>query len=476
MGKKQIDKMMMLKDKFLEGGQANGHPKDKLEKIWADWEKFASYAFNKSHAACYSWVAYQTAYLKAHYPAEYMAAVLTSEQSDNKRVTELMEDCRKNGIEIMLPSVNESMANFAANHKGQIRFGLQGIVGMGEAAASAIIEEREQHGPYADIFDFLSRVNLRTVGRKNVEVLIKAGAFDGVGEMHRAQYFVPDSAAPDSPVFLDRLFRWAMRQQEAKDSSQMNLFDLSVDMRSEANPVPPQCAPWSTIEQCNKEKEVVGFYISAHPLDDFRYEMKHFAMSTSQLADLDKLAGQNVRFGGIITSARNGISKKGKPYGIMTIEDYDGSYELRLFDDQLQQFKAYFTSGLFVFCKGSVQQWTTVNPDGSVSKSSPRLKISDIFLLSSVLEKYAKCIKIQMPVEALSERFIDLFKRTAAKHKGSVPVRVILSLSFVSNGQPTMRSLEFSSSSAMVNPREFLLDMRSQMPDLQMSVAAKPMF
>ncbi|MBR1792066.1 MAG: DNA polymerase III subunit alpha, partial [Bacteroidales bacterium] len=469
MGKKQIDKMMELKGKFLEGGQANGHPQDKLEKIWADWEKFASYAFNKSHAACYSWVAYQTAYLKAHYTAEYMAAVLTSEQADNKRVTELMEDCRKNGIDVMLPSINESGSNFSANSKGQIRFGLQGIVGMGEAAASAIISEREANGPFTDIFDFLKRVNLRTVNRKNVEVLIKAGAFDGLGDMHRAQYFVPESAAESSQVFLDRLIRWAIRLQENKDSRQMSIFDISDEIKDEDHPQPPQCEPWSTIEQCKYEKEVVGFYLSAHPLDDFKYELHHFAMSTMQLSDLESLAGKPVRFGGIVSAVRTGYSSKnGAPYGIMTIEDYDGSYDLALYDDAYLKHQNYFVSGLFVFCRGTVKQWTQTNPDGTVKKSKPRIVISEIVMLNSVLEKYSKKVLASIALSKITPDFVSVLRRQCDASKGNVPVEFS-----IRDDRGEIPSLRMSNPNLKVNPRDFMMSLRHLEGVEDLSVVAK---
>ena len=250
MGKKQIDKMNELEQLFYEGGEKNGHPRDVLHKIWEDWKKFAAYAFNKSHATCYSWVAYQTAYLKANYPAEYMAAVLTSGQDDISRTTQIIEDCRKHGLDVLLPSVNESEKNFAVNSNGQIRFGLQAISGMGEAAAEVIIKEREENGPYLDIYDFLTRVDMHTVNRKNVEVLVKAGAFDGLGTMHRAQYFHREIDNENCPTYLEKLVRWAVRNQENADSSQMSIFDMSDEIKEEQHPDAPQCEPWSTIEQC----------------------------------------------------------------------------------------------------------------------------------------------------------------------------------------------------------------------------------
>jgi DNA polymerase-3 subunit alpha len=262
MGKKQIEKMNELEVLFYEGGEKNGHPREILSKIWEEWKKFASYAFNKSHAACYSWVAYQTAYLKAHYPAEYMAAVMTSAQTDIKRVTELMDDCRKHGIEVAAPNVNHSDMDFSVDKDGKIRFGLQAISGMGEAASSVIIGEREANGPYKDIFDFLKRVDMHSVNRKNIEVLIKAGAFDGVGTMHRAQYFYKENELETTPTYLDTLVRWAIRRQDNAMSNQMSIFDMSSELSEEEHPPVPSTAPWTSIVQCRHEKEVISTYLS----------------------------------------------------------------------------------------------------------------------------------------------------------------------------------------------------------------------
>ena len=274
MGKKQIEKMNELEVLFYQGGEKNGHPKDKLHKIWEDWKKFASYAFNKSHATCYSWVAYQTAYLKAHYPAEYMAAVMTSGQSDIKRTTELMDDCRRHGLEILPPSINESDMDFSVNSKGQIRFGLKAISGMGEAAADAIISEREKNGPYADIFDLLERADLRSLNRKNIEALVKAGALDGIGTMHRAQYFYREN--DNAPTYVEKLMRWALHNKQNADNAQMSIFDMNEEIKKDSRPAIPQCEEWSVVQRCREEFSVIGLYLSGHPLDDYRYEMTYF--------------------------------------------------------------------------------------------------------------------------------------------------------------------------------------------------------
>ena len=426
MGKKQIEKMNELELLFYEGGEKNGFPHDKLTKIWNDWKKFAEYAFNKSHATCYSWVAYQTAYLKAHYPAEYMAAVLTSSLSDITRVTQLMEDCRKNNIEILAPCVNESDINFSVNDKGQIRFGLSAIKGMGEAAAQVIIDEREKNGPYKDIFNFLDRINMKAVNRKNLEVLVKSGAFDQLEGMHRAQYMYKEIDSENVPSYLEKLVRWQARKQDAANASQMSIFDMSDEIKAEDHPPIPECEPWTSVEQCNYEKEVIGFYLSGHPLDDYKYEMKNFVtISVSQLADLESLvARRDVKFGGIVTAAMSGISQKtGRPYGSLTIEDYNGSYELRLFGDDAVKYKDFCVKGIFVFVHANVTQ-LTVRKDGIETKLSPRLKIIKMMLLSGVMDEYTKTINFHIDIEKLTDDFCTNLKKLVNQNRGKTKLTV----------------------------------------------------
>ena len=428
MGKKQIEKMNELEVKFYEGGEKNGHPREKLQKIWEDWKKFASYAFNKSHATCYSWVAYQTAYLKAHYPAEYMAAVLTSGQSDIKRTTELMDDCRKHGIEVLAPSVNESDMDFSVNKKGQIRFGLQAISGMGEAAAEAIISERERGGAYADIFDFLERVDFRSVNRKNVEVLVKAGAFDGVGDMHRAQYFFKENDGETTPTFIEKLMRWAARNRENKENAQMSIFDMSDEIRGEEHPPVPVCEPWTVVEQCREELGVVGFYLSGHPLDEDRFAMQYLVRNhCADLADLTPWVDRDVYFGGIVTDAKTGISmKNGDPYGIMTVEDYTGAYTLRLFKGDYMKFGSFFKKDLHVYIKAAVRQYSGYNKDGSFYQSKPMLKVYDMMLLADALEKGTKLVRFSIKLSDINEEFCNELIALAKKNKGKTPMEALI--------------------------------------------------
>ncbi len=461
MGKKQIEKMNELEVLFYKGGEANGHPKDKLHKIWEDWKKFASYAFNKSHATCYSWVAYQTAYLKAHYPAEYMAAVMTSGQSDIKRTTELMDDCRRHGLEILPPSINESDMDFSVNSKGQIRFGLQAISGMGEAAADAIISEREKHGPYTDIFDLLERVDIRSVNRKNIEVLVKAGAFDGIGPMHRAQYFHREGDLLTSPTFLEKLMRWALHNKQNADAAQMSIFDMSDEIKKDAHPDIPQCEEWSVVERCREEFSVIGLYLSGHPLDDYRFEMTHFTNTQcAELADPTPLIGKELRFGGIVTDAKSGISpKNGDPYGILTVEDYSGAYNLRLFKGEYLKFKSFFEKDQFIFIQGAFRQFSRQLEDGTMYQSKPTLKISSITLLSEVLEHKTKLIRFTINLADISDPFCRELQGLAKKYKGKTPMEATV-IDPSSGLRLTMKTRDL-----LVNPRE-MLQVLSQMPNL----------
>ena len=466
MGKKQIDKMNELEVLFYKGGEANGHPKDKLKKIWEDWKKFASYAFNKSHATCYSWVAYQTAYLKAHYPAEYMAAVMTSGQKDIKRVTELMDDCRKHGIEILPPSVNESERDFSVNSKGQIRFGLQAISGMGEAAAESIISEREEHGPYKNIFDFLERIDIRTVNRNNLEVMVKAGAFDGVGEMHRAQYFHTESDREGSPTFIERLMKWATRQRQNSDSCQMSIFDMAEEIKQEEYPLVPQCEPWSVIEKCQNEYQVIGFYLTAHPLDNYRFEMDHFVNATcAQMKDLSALVGKTLTFAGIVSDVKTGLSTKdSQPYCIMNLQDYTDVYQIKLYKGEAVKFRNFFVNGHFLFIKAHVVQYKYSREDGTTELSKPRLRIDSMSMLSEVMDQLTRSVHFSIKLSAITDDFCNQLQAMAKKAKGTTVVEAqVLDTS-------TGLTLSMKSQNMRVTPSKFIPWLR-EMPGV---VEVKP--
>ncbi|MBR4229815.1 MAG: DNA polymerase III subunit alpha [Bacteroidales bacterium] len=426
MGKKQIEKMNELEVLFYEGGEKNGHPKETLHKIWEEWKKFASYAFNKSHAACYSWVAYQTAYLKAHYPAEYMAAVMTSAQTDIGRVRELMEDCRKHGIEVAAPSVNHSDMDFSVDSDGRIRFGLQAISGMGEIASAVIISEREKNGPYKDIFDLLKRIDLHAVNRKNVEVMVKAGAFDGVGPMHRAQYFYKENDLDTTPTYLDILFRWALRRQESASVSQMSIFDMDANLAEEEHPPVPEVEPWNSIQRCQYEKEVISTYLSGHPLDDYKYEMQYVVNTpVAKLNNLDELAGRDVRFAGMVSGAKDLVSKKGEPFGSMMIDDYSGSYKLSLFGDEYSSFSGFFKDNTFVYVKATIFSRDYVDKSG-ISRKYTKMRISAMMNLAGVLDRYATKLCFKVGLRDVDEEFCREIERLAKKHSGKVPLQAVV--------------------------------------------------
>lgn len=346
MGKKLIDQMNKLEALFYEGGMKNGHPKEVLNKIWEDWKKFASYAFNKSHATCYSWVAFQTAYLKAHYPAEYMAAVMSRNLANIADITKFMDECRSMGIKTLGPDVNESRLKFSVNQHGEIRFGLGAIKGMGDAAAQSIINERDANGPYKDVFDMVQRVNLSAVNRKAFESLALSGGFDGFG-IARERYFGVDSKGN---TFLDTLVRYGQLYQTEQSQAQNSLFGdaNAVDI---ATPPIPEADMWSSIEKLNKERDLIGIYLSAHPLDDYKIVLKSMCNTQcSEVRDLEVLATRGeITFGGIVTAVRATTTKRGEPCGFVTLEDYGEAGELALFGEQWANFRYYFQEGCTVF-------------------------------------------------------------------------------------------------------------------------------
>ncbi|MBM6992946.1 MAG: DNA polymerase III subunit alpha [Prevotella sp.] len=350
MGKKKKDIVDRMKPKFLKQGEANGHDPKVLEKIWSDWEKFASYAFNKSHATCYSWVAYQTAYLKAHYPAEYMAALMTRRFSDIGEITKLMEECKSMNIPTLGPDVNESYVEFGVNKKGEIRFGLSAIKGMGSAAAEAIVKERQENGPYKDIYDFAERVSLRDVNKKAFESLAFSGGFDCFGLM-REQYV---AANPKGEVFLDTLVRFGQQYQLDKAEASNSLFGGMVSDIAIATPPVPNAEPWSNIERLGREKELVGIYLSAHPLDDYALILDNLCNTTCEEVgnreNFEALSTrQELTFGGIVTKVNSRFNKQGNPFGIVTIEDFQGSGELALFGEEWGRWGNRLTEGCSVF-------------------------------------------------------------------------------------------------------------------------------
>ncbi len=447
MGKKKKDIVDKMKPQFIEGGEKNGHDPKILEKIWTDWEKFASYAFNKSHATCYSWVAYQTAYLKAHYPAEFMAANLTAESADVSRLGVLMDECNKMKIKILPPSVNESIDNFTVNKKGEIRYGIGGLKGVGEAATQAVIEERSKNGEFKDLFDFLKRINLRTVNKRCIESLVKSGALDEFAEMHRAVYFYREDDNENTPTFLDKLIRWGGKEQENAASSQISLFGESPEMAESLHPEIPQVEEWNTITRANFEKETIGIFLTGHPLDEYKWAMKFYTnintARLSQTAEYEHIRDRELRFAGYVSNAQEKTSKSGKTFGVMTIEDYDGSFEFRVFGNDYMKIRNFFQKGQFLFCRGMIkaQQWG--------EKNNLELKIIDITLLDEILDKRTKSIRLNIPLQNISAAFCDALQKTAQKCKGKVPLYArIDSTKF--NISLSMRSVTL-----MVNPTKF---------------------
>jgi DNA polymerase-3 subunit alpha len=344
-----------MKPKFIDGGVKNGHDPKVLEKIWADWEKFASYAFNKSHAACYSWVAYQTAYLKAHYPAEFMAALLTRRRNDIKEITKLMDECKSMGLQVYGPDVNESYFNFGVNKKGEIRYGMAAIKGMSEAASNAIIKEREKNGPYTDIYNLVERVPATAINKKALECLAMTGALDRFGIM-REQYVEPVG----NDTFIGYLTRYAQHYQQAKAEAANSLFG-DFDAVDIVKPKPPKAMEWSAIERLNKERELVGIYLSAHPLDEYGAILSCMCNTKcSEIGDQNLYEALSHRdtltVGGIVTNVRPMTTKKGDPMGRITIEDFEGQGEFVLFKENWVKYQSMLSVGNSLFIKMKSQE------------------------------------------------------------------------------------------------------------------------
>ncbi|MCK9500389.1 MAG: DNA polymerase III subunit alpha [Lascolabacillus sp.] len=396
MGKKQIDKMMALKEKFLSGGKKNGYDEKSLNKIWADWEKFASYAFNKSHATCYSWVAYQTAWLKANYPSEYMAAVLSNNLNNITEITKFMDECKAMGINVLSPDVNESLLKFSVNKEGDIRFGLGAIKSVGQGAVNDIIEERNKNGQYKDIFDFVERVNLSSVSRKIIEALALAGGFDSLPNIKREQFFARNSKDEE---FIDTLIRYGSKYQMDKMEAMTSLFGDDTSFLI-SRPEIPNTGRWSDMERLNKERELIGIYLSAHPLDDYEFILKYVCSAdTLKLQDLDALNGRDITFGGMVTVVREGQTKRGSPYTIFKIEDYYGSFELALFSEDSVNFSKYARIGLALYIQAKVQP-KRFRPD------ELEVKISSINLLSEMKDKLVNKITLQIPLTELDDTVV----------------------------------------------------------------------
>ena len=397
MGKKKKDIVDAMKPKFIDGGVKNGHDPKVLEKIWGDWEAFASYAFNKSHAACYSWVAYQTAYLKANYPAEFMAAIMSRRRDQISEITKLMDECKRMKIDTLGPDVNESYEKFGVNHHGQIRFGLGAIKGMGDSAAQAIIAEREKNGPYKDIFDFAQRVSFSSVNRKAFESLALSGGFDSFG-IRREDYFATNNKGE---MFLDTLVRYGQTYQAEKNQMQNSLFGGFDEVEIATPPVPKAEGRWSDIERLNKERDLVGIYLSAHPLDEYKIILDNLCNTRCvELADVSNLRDrEDIIIGGIVTGVRTGFTKNGKPFGIVVIEDFDGSGEVPLFGEDWGKWSGMFTEGASVYLMAKVQ----ARP---YKENVFDLKIQNVEYLQTIKDKALDRITISMVTDLIDEQIV----------------------------------------------------------------------
>ena len=416
MGKKDKATLDKMKSKFIDGIKKNNLNEKTAEKIWTDWEAFAQYAFNKSHSTCYAFVAFQTAFLKAHYPAEYMSSVLTHNLSNIDKITFFMEECRRMGLTVLGPDVNESQYNFGVNDKGQIRFGLGGVKGVGEAAVQSIIEERTANGHFTNIFNLTSRISNKAANKRCLESLAQAGAFDCFEGIHRAQYFALDTK--DAVSGVERAIKFGSAMGSQSQLAQHSLFGDS--MQDEITiPSLPNCEPWSKLEALGKEKEVIGFYISGHPLDDYRFELQHFCNVTAErLAhDLNRYRNREVCFAGIITEANHRMSKTGKPFGNFTVEDLSGNFQITLFGEDYGKFKQFLNTESIIFIKGKVSSRFN-NPDDW------EFKPMALQFLSDVGEKMTKQITLKMSMWSINNDVIALMSDLLSANKGGIPMKM----------------------------------------------------
>ena len=423
MGKKQKAVLDKMKPKFIEQASKKGFKTNKLEKIWKDWEAFAAYAFNKSHSTCYAWIAYQTAYLKAHYPAEYMAAVLSNNMNDIKQVTFFMEECKRMKLEVLGPDVNESFAKFSVNTQGAIRFGLAAIKGVGSTAVKTIIEERESNQHYNSIFDLAKRIDLRVANKKAFEGLAYAGAFDSLDEyIHRAQYFNTDEKGL---TFLEKALRFGNRYQENEKSTQISLFGENSAVQIPEPEIPP-CESWGTLEKLSKEKEVIGMYISGHPLDDFKYQIKHFTKDILlDFTNLEDKIGKEMTFAGIVSTAEHRVSKAGKGWAFFTVEDYQTAHEFRMFGEEYLKFQQYLKPNTFIYVKAFVREGWVNRETGR--RSDPKLQFTSFELLHDIIEKYAKKITLEFPLSQIKLDKLDKLENILENNKGETPLYISIS-------------------------------------------------
>jgi DNA polymerase-3 subunit alpha len=453
MGKKIKAMMDDLEEKFIEGCMNNGYIKEKAEKIWKDWQAFAQYAFNKSHSTCYAYVSYHTAFLKAHYPAEFMAAVLSRNLNDIKKITFFMDECKRMGLNVLVPDINESHARFTVNKNGDIRFGLAAIKGVGEAAVDHIIEERNKNGSFINIYNFVERINLTIVNKRCIEALAMAGGFDGFDDIRRHQFF---TNTENDTSFVESLIRYGNKMQNDSNSSPTLFGDIeTIEI---AKPAIPTGIEWSSLAKLNKEKELIGIYLSAHPLDNFRLEINTYCNAQLyEFRDPEKLKEKEITVAGIINAVKNATTKNGNPYGSMIIEDYSDSYTIIMFGRDYETFRNYFYEGYSLLIKG-------VFTESTWKKGELEFRVKNIWLLNNVRDQLIKNLVIKISLDNLSDELLEEFKKKSAK-SGNVTMK------FMVIDPMDKMSIEMYSRSNRVELSNQLIDFLQSTPELEFKVS-----
>lgn len=453
MGKKIKYMMDELKELFVAGCKENGHKDSAIEKIWQDWESFAKYAFNKSHATCYTYVSYQTAWLKAHHPAEFMASVLSHNFKDINKLNFYLNECNRMKIKVLGPNINESYGGFTVNQKGEIRYGLSGIKGVGEAALINIIDERDAKGPFKDVFDFVKRVNLRSVNKKTLESLAMVGCFDELDNNHRAQYFYSEDE--NDTLFLEKILKFGSKFQENANSSQISLFGDDADVALES-PEFPACQPWSKYKQLKIEKDLMGFYISGHPLDEYQDALKYFAKHT--ILDLQRLILEKrktvISFAGNVTKSQIRDTKSGTQYAIVSVEDSDTSFDFFLFKENFMKYKHLIQEETFIYIEG-------VLIESYRSPGDVEFKVENIILLSEVVDRFAKEIKVKIDINQLNNKIGDDFVKAVKSNKGKVKLKI-----YFDDG---VDEVQFKASKFNVKADEFIKIMQDMKLDYKLN-------
>ena len=451
MGKKQRNVLDKMKPKFLDNAKKKGLNTNKIEKIWKDWEAFASYAFNKSHSTCYAWIAYQTAYLKANYPAEYMASVLSSNMNDIKSITFFMGECKRMKLNVLGPDINESYYKFAVNKDNAIRFGMGAIKGVGASAVNAIVSERKKNENYTSIFDLSKRVDLRAANKKAFDSLAAAGAFDCFNSIHRAQYF---NDIGDGITFIEKIIKHGGKFQANKNSAQVSLFQNSSDVQVSELQV-PETKQWDTVEKLAREREVIGIYISGHPLDDFKVEMESFCNANVSMFKLPKdFVGNELTIAGVITDLEHRVSRQGKGWASFILEDYVDSFEFRIFGEDYLKYKHFLILNNFIHIKTKIVGGWKNKQTGIVGE--PRIQYNNFKLLQDVVKSFARKLSIQLNLDDIEEDKIDKIKKLLVKHKGDH------NLSFVVYDEKEKMKIDMHTSKHKINISQELLELLDQ--------------